>query len=122
MTVFEMIEEQQKGKENTAPWMVGEQLKDICRAEPACAAIVTEDLQNKDMSLEACEKRIKAWADKQPRKGKCVCVTPIVAEGIIREFYGLPGRTKDSISQVTAHMEEKPVEGGIGFSMDDLLR
>ena len=37
MTVFEMIDAQQKGKENTAPWMVGEQLKDICRADPGCA-------------------------------------------------------------------------------------
>ena len=27
MNVFEMIAAQQKGKENTAPWMVGEQLK-----------------------------------------------------------------------------------------------
>ena len=30
MTVFEKIEAQQKGLEDTAIWMVGEQLKDIC--------------------------------------------------------------------------------------------
>ncbi len=89
MNVFEMIEAQQKGKENTAVWMVGEQLKDICRADPACESIIAEDLQNPDMSLEKCEKKIKAWADKQKRTGNCVCVPPNVAEGIIREFYGL---------------------------------
>lgn len=31
MTVFEKIEAQQKGYENTSAWMVGEQLKDIIR-------------------------------------------------------------------------------------------
>lgn len=92
MTVFEKIETQQKGKENTAVWMVGEQLKDICRADPACATIVAEDLENKDMSIEKASLKIKAYADDQHRKqkGNCVCVPPKVAEGIIREFYGLP--------------------------------
>lgn len=89
MTVFEKIEELQKGKENTAPWMVGEQLKDICRREPHCEIIVLEDLENPDMSLEMCEKKIKAWADQQKRNGSCVCVPPNVAEKIIRKFYGL---------------------------------
>lgn len=93
MTVFEKITELQKGKENTAPGMVGEQLKDICRREPQLESIVLEDLENPDMSLEKCEQQIKAWADKQKRTGNCVCVAPNVAEGIIREFYGLPETT-----------------------------
>ena len=62
MDVFELIEAQQKGLEMTAPWMVGEQLKEICRRESDCAAIVAEDLQNKDMSLAVCETKIRAWA------------------------------------------------------------
>lgn len=92
MTVFEIIEAQQKGKENTDIWMVGEQLKDICRTDPACAAIVAEDVKNKTMSIEHAAKKIKEYADGQKRKqkGNCVCVPPNVAEGIIREFYGLP--------------------------------
>ena len=90
MTVFEKITALQKGKENTAPWMVGEQLKDICRREPLCAQIVLEDLASPSMSLEACEKKIKAWADGQKNGKSCVCVPPNVAEKIIREFYGLP--------------------------------
>ena len=45
MTVFEKIEAQQKGLEDTAIWMVGEQLKDICSREPDSAKLVAEDLE-----------------------------------------------------------------------------
>lgn len=93
MTVFEKIEAQQKGKENSAVWMVGEQLKDICRSDPHCAELVEQDLENASMSIVEAEKKIKAWADKQKRSGNCVCVPPNVAEKIIREFYGLPEAT-----------------------------
>lgn len=90
MTVFEKIEAQQKGKENTPAWMVGQQLKDICRSDPHCAELVLQDLENASMSIVEAEKKIRAWADKQKRSGNCVCVPPNVAEKIIREFYGLP--------------------------------
>lgn len=92
MTVFEKIEAQRKDKENTPVWMVGQQLMDICRANESCAQIVSEDLENKDMGIEAAAKKIKAWADEQHKKqkGNCVCVPPDVADRIIREFYGLP--------------------------------
>ena len=88
MTVFEKIEAQQQGKENSAVWMVGEQLKEICQQEPASAELVDKDLDMKGMSLADCEKQIKAYADKN-RKGNCGVVPPNVAEGIIRKFYGL---------------------------------
>lgn len=114
MTVFEMIEAQQKGKENTSVWMVGEQLKGICREDSACEKFVAEDLQNPDMTLEKCEAKIKAWADKQKRKGNCVCVPPNVAEGIIREFYGLP--------TVEEQANVEPEKDNAGFmALDDLL-
>lgn len=90
MTVFEKIEAQQKGKENTAAWMVGEQLKDICRMDPHCAELVLQDLDNPEQSLEKAAKQIKAYADKQPKIDRCVVVPPAVAEGILRKFYGLP--------------------------------
>ena len=97
MDVFEKIAALQKGKEGTAPWMVGEQLKDICCREPECAELVEKDLDVKGMGLEDCEKKIKAYADSH-KKGKFACVPPNVAEDIIRKFYGLPDRR-----------EEKPV-------------
>ena len=90
MTVFEKIEAQQKGKENTPAWMVGQQLKGICHADPHCAELVLQDLDNPDQSLAKAAAQIKAYADKQPKIDRCVVVTPDVAEGIIRKFYGLP--------------------------------
>lgn len=89
MSWLDRIEQQQKGRENTAAWMVGEQLKDICRREPLAGELVEKDLAIKEMSLDNCEKKIKAWADKH-KKGSCAVVPPNVAEKIIREFYGIP--------------------------------
>ncbi len=92
MNVFEKITAQQ-GAEGTESWMVGEQLKEICRREPECADLIDEDLDNKAMSLSNAAQKIRAYADAQHKKSKssCVCVPPLVAEGILREFYGLPG-------------------------------
>lgn len=89
--INELISGLQKGLEGTPEYMVGQQLKDICK-DKACAAIAAEDLKNKSMGLKAAAGRIKAWADEQHRKkgGSCICVPPDVAEKILREFYGLP--------------------------------
>ena len=90
--VIGKIEAQQKGIESTAPWMVGEQLKEICRNEPGSAELLDKDLDVPSMSIKNAEKQIKAWADKQKRNGNCVCVPPNTAEEILRKFYGLPER------------------------------
>ena len=90
MTVYELIERQQKGMDGTAVWMVGEQLKDICHREPDCEAILAEDLQNPDMCLAKAERKIEAYA-KAHKKGNVGCCPPQEAEKILREFYGLPG-------------------------------
>ena len=98
MTVFEMIEAQQKGHEGTTVFTVGEHLKMICRADPACEQIVAEDLQHKSMGIVECEKQIAALADaiekKAKNKGKSlrVGVDFFAAEDTIRKFYGLPER------------------------------
>lgn len=98
MTVFEKISAQQAGKEYTDIWMVGQQLKEICEEEPHCAELVAADLENPAMSLNAAAGKIKAWADERHKKvkGNCVCVPPDVAEGILREFYGLPEKGQKS--------------------------
>ena len=120
MTVFEKIEAQQKGRENTDIWMVGEQLKDICRADPACAAIVAEDLENKAMSLEAVARKIKEYADAQKRKqkGNRVCVPPNVAEQIIREFYGLPAAGASAATDAALDAESMPASNISGGFLD----
>ena len=87
-TAMEKITAQQP-KERTSVWMVGEQLKDILRGEPHLAELVEQDLDVKEMSLAACEKKIKAFADGN-KTGKFSCVIPSEAERIIRAFYGLP--------------------------------
>ena len=104
MSVFEKIEALQKGIENTPAWMVGEQLKDICRADSHCAELVEKDLDNKSMGLADCEKKIKALADEKHKKqkGSCVCISPAEAEKVIRKFYGLPEAGKQSLSQPAA--------------------
>lgn len=113
MTVFERIEQQQQGKEDTAVWMVGEQLKDICRREPACGELLEEDLQNPDMSLEKAEKKIAEYA-RAHKKGDCGVCPPNVAERILREFYGLPGAGETEAKAAT-------LTGGNIISLADLF-
>lgn len=84
-----LIESQQAGKENTAVFMVGEQLKDIGAESDANAEILLQDLKLPEMNIEKAEAQIKAYADKNKGKANCFCVSPKVADGILREFYGL---------------------------------
>ena len=85
-----LLEAQQaKVKPRSPQWMVGEQLKDICRMEPKSAELIAQDLENEAMSITAAEKKIKAFADGH-KTGNFSCVTPAEAENILREFYGLP--------------------------------
>ena len=89
-----VIESQQAGKENTAVFMVGEQLKDIGAESEANAEILLKDLSLPEMSLEKAEAQIRAYADKNRGKEKCFCVSPKVADGILREFYGIGERVQ----------------------------
>lgn len=72
--------------------MAGEQLLDMVRGDDAAAEILLTDLGNKEMSIEAAEKKIRAYADElhKKNKGNSVGVSPKKAEEILRRFYGLP--------------------------------
>ena len=76
-------------KERSPQWMVGEQLKEICRREPRSAELIAQDLQVKEMSITEAEKKLKAFADAH-KTGSFACVTPVESDRILREFYGLP--------------------------------
>lgn len=104
--VIQKIDLQQKGKEGTAVYGVGEQLKDICRRTQGAAELVLRDLDVEEMSIDKCEKKIKERADELHKKkgGSSVCVTPAEADGIIRKFYGIPDNSPDNGQAVT---EEK---------------
>ncbi len=92
MNVYEKIAKQQKGKENTDVFMVGEQLKDMIRGNADMEELVSQDLEIEEMSISKCAAKLKEYADEKHKKikGNCVCVTPIEADKVIREFYGLP--------------------------------
>ena len=84
-----MIDAQRKGKENSPVWMVGQQLLDMAAESTQNCELLKHDLEIPEMDLVHAEQQIKAWADKN-KKGNCCCVSPMVADGILRKFYGLP--------------------------------
>lgn len=87
-----------------AAWMVGEQLKDICRMEPRSAELIAQDLQVEAMGIVEAEKKIKAFADAH-KTGNFSCVTPMEADRILREFYGLPIAGEPAQQAVPAQAE-----------------
>ena len=96
-TALRKLEEQQaKVPSRSAPWMVAEQIKDICRADPESAALIAQDLDNPSMGIIEAEKKIKAFADKH-KTGSFACVTPKEADDILRKFYGLPGASASGV-------------------------
>ena len=88
--LYDLIAEQQKGHENKPRFMIGEQLKEIAEREPLSAELLERDLEIEEMNLEAAEKHFQEYADKNHGKAKAFCITPKVAERLLREFYGLP--------------------------------
>ena len=108
-----LLEEQQSKVQARSPqWMVAEQLKDICRHEPHCAELIAQDLENPAMSITEAEKKIKAFADGH-KTGGFACVTPVEADRILREFYGLPSQEAEP---------ESPVAGAQVLDLADFLR
>ena len=88
MRAIEFIEAQQREHQNSPAWFVGEQLKEICRADPHAAEIVERDLELPEMSIAEAEKKIAAFA-KNNRKGSVGFCSGADADRILREFYGL---------------------------------
>lgn len=123
---LELIEKEQKNLPEYSPArMVGLQLRDIVLQEsgrpfngsPSAAELVAQDLEAKGMGLADCEKKIKKWADDHRNGARAVCVTPDIAEDIIREFYGLRPRTEqpengaEAASQLGLHLNATRQDG-----------
>ena len=89
-----VIAAQQEGKENTDVFMVGEQLKDIGSESEHNAEILLQDLQIKGMGLADAAARLKKYSDDNKGQAKCFCISPKVADGILRKFYGLGEQEK----------------------------
>ncbi len=95
-----IISAQQKGHENEPLYMIGEQLKDIAEREPVSAELLEQDLGRTGMTLADAAKKLKEYADKNCKGAKCFCITPMVAEKILREFYGLPSaKEKEQVTE-----------------------
>ena len=80
---------------------MGEQLKDILRAQPEAADLVARDLDQKGMGIADCEKKIAAFA-KTNSQGNMGFCGPADADRIIREFYGLPAHRADTVTPAAA--------------------
>ena len=86
-------------------WMVGEQLKDLLRAEPQWSDMILQDLRNPNQSLEAVARQIREKASKN-RVGNCGCVTPAEAEKIVRNVYGIPENNGEDKDQTIINLED----------------
>ncbi len=114
-----MIEKQQeKVSPRSAVWMVGQQLKDICREEPLSAELIAQDMEDQAMSIAQAEKRIKAFADDH-KTGNFSCVTPQEADGILRKFYGLPERAV--AKEATRAADKREPARGMDLDLEALL-
>lgn len=114
MGAIEKIRAQQANlEEGTPAWVVGEQLAELCAAEPESERLVDADLENDGMSLIEAEKKIKAWADAHKR-GNFAYVSPQKAEEILREFYGLAAASP-------AGQREQPKQAGKPLNLLDFM-
>ncbi len=100
-------------KEESAVWMVGEQLKDILRASPELAQIVIEDFEAQKTPLADCEKKIADYA-KAHRHGSSGCCTPKAAEKIIRKHFGLP-------EEPSVGCADSSAQGAVAVDLDRFL-
>ncbi len=98
--VKELVAEQQKGQEGKPEFTVGIQLLDIAANEPESAELLARDLQIDGMKLSDAAKVLKAHADKNHGSARCYCITPLVAEELLRKFYGLPERVFEDVKPV----------------------
>lgn len=92
------IEKQQKGMEKySCPYVVGEQLKEICMREPKSAELLANDLRVKEMDLKHAERKIFEYGQSL-MKGKTggIAISPVWAEKVLRDFYKLPDREEQS--------------------------
>lgn len=117
-----ITQQQSKLQKNSAPFFVGEQLKDILRGTPSAAGIVLQDLKTAGMGIADCEKKIADFASKH-RAGSTGCCPPMEADRIIREFYGIPAESALHFDQsaITAKAGQITVQKARKVSLADFL-
>lgn len=89
--VLRLIEAmQQKEKDGSLLWCVAEDLKTmVSTLTEDEAKLVADDLEAGSHDLKACEKEIRAYADKHKDGRTACCPGPMVPK-ILRKCFGLP--------------------------------
>ena len=103
-----MIEDQRKGHENEDVWMVGQQLIDMAECEPKTLELLKQDMTVSGMGLKDAAGALKAYADKHHGKAEVFCITPIIAEGILRDFYKLPKKDEAQVEAPAPMVSAQP--------------
>ena len=103
-----IIEDQRKGHENEPMWMVGQQLLDMAAREPKSLELLKQDLNVSGMGLADAAGALKAYVDKHHGKAKVFCITPIIAEEILRDFYKLPKKDEAQVEEPAPIVSAQP--------------
>ena len=116
-----IIEEQRKGHENEPLWMVGQQLMDMAERETTVLELLKQDLTVSGMELKDAKGALDSYANKHHGKSRCFCISPMLAEKILREFYKLPDREEvekvaEPMSESASEPEKKTAFGGLNLA------
>lgn len=109
------INEQQKElKQDSPAFCVGEQLKDICSKSPKYVELVLQDLDQPQGNIKELAKKLQEYSDKHHKGAGCFCITPMIADKIIRNFYGLPDAEQIEIEAPAAPTHKR-------INLEDLI-
>lgn len=108
--VLQLIEAmQQKEKDGSLLWCVAEDLKTMAGALTEDEAkLVAADMEAGSHDLKACEKEIRAYADKHKDGRTGCCPGPMVPK-ILRKCFGLPDENAQAM-QPTPEPVQAPAE------------
>lgn len=108
--VLRLIEAmQQKEKDGSLLWCVAEDLKTMASSLTEDEAkLVAADLEAGSHDLKACEKEIRAYADKHKDGRTGCCPGPMVPK-ILRKCFGLPDENAQAM-QPTQEPAQAPAE------------
>ncbi len=105
-----IIAAQQAGKEGTPEYMIGEQLKEMAATDERVCDLLKNDLLKGGMNLSAAAAALQKYADENHGKKNTFCISPKIAEKILRDFYKLPER-----KSADASVEKKSATVDVDF-------
>ena len=109
--VLQLIEAmQQKEKDGSLLWCVAEDLKTMASSlTDDEAQLVATDLEAGTHDLAACEKEIRAYANKH-KDGKVACCPGPMVPKILRQCFGLPEETATAAQAAAQEPVQAPAE------------